>query len=335
MTGKPLTIWAVSDGRSGIENQALGLAEAVARQIPAFGRSVEVVVKRVTWTSWIGRLPSAFNFMPRRWISPDSEIAAPWPDVWIGAGRASLPLSSRMRRWSGGRTFVVQIQDPRRAVSLFDLVIPPKHDRIQGDNVLSITGSPHRLTPERLKAEYARFARKLDPLPAPRAAVLIGGKSRSFDLSAARAETLAHDLELALEQEGAALLMTFSRRTPEAARRILTERLGKRPGLIWNGKGANPYFAFLAAADFVAVTEDSTNMATEAASTGKPVFILKMDGQSMKMRRFHEDLEARGAARPFGGAFYRWTYEPLGETDRAAAEVVRRMAERERAAPTA
>jgi mitochondrial fission protein ELM1 len=32
---KPLTIWAVSDGRAGIESQVLGLAEAIARQTPA------------------------------------------------------------------------------------------------------------------------------------------------------------------------------------------------------------------------------------------------------------------------------------------------------------
>ncbi len=335
MTESPLVIWAVSDGRSGIENQVVGLAEAVARLAAQGGRSVEIIVKRVSWKSWIGRLPSAFNIMPRRWLEPESAIAAPWPELWIGAGRASLALSSRMRRWSGGGTFVVQVQDPRRATSLFDLVIPPKHDRIQGENVLSITGSPHKVTPERLAREYDRFAKKLDPLPAPRAAVLIGGKSRSFDISPARAEALAHELELALDQEQATLLLTFSRRTPEAARNIITDRLKSRPGLIWNGKGPNPYFAFLAAADFIAVTEDSTNMATEAASTGKPVFILKLDGQSMKMRRFHEDLEARGAARPFGGSFYRWTYEPLSETERAAAEVMRRMGMREKTATPA
>jgi mitochondrial fission protein ELM1 len=43
------------------------------------------------------------------------------------------------------------------------------------------------------------------------------------------------------------------------------------------------------------------------------------------MRRFHQDLEARGAARPFAGAFDRWSYEPLRETERAAAEVLRRL----------
>ena len=71
-------------------------------------------------------------------------------------------------------------------------------------------------------------------------------------------------------------------------------------------------------------------MATEAASTGKPVFILKMDGTSLKFRLFHQELEGMGAARPYGGAFHGWTYAPVDETGRAAAEVVARMDRRGR-----
>ena len=126
--------------------------------------------------------------------------------------------------------------------------------------------------------------------------------------------------------------MTFSRRTPEPAQALLTARLRHLPGMIWNGEGENPYFAFLAAADFILVTEDSTNMATEAAATGKPVFIVKLDGHSLKFRLFHEALELQGAARPFGGAFHGWTYQPLAETDRLAAEVLRRYDEKMAAA---
>jgi hypothetical protein len=66
-------------------------------------------------------------------------------------------------------------------------------------------------------------------------------------------------------------------------------------------------------------------MATEAASTGKPVFVLKMDGSSLKFRMFHEELESQGAARPYGGAFHGWTYAPVNETDRAAREVLNRI----------
>jgi uncharacterized protein len=32
-----------------------------------------------------------------------------------------------------------------------------------------------------------------------------------------------------------------------------------------------------------------------------------------------------GAARPYGGAFHGWTYEPVNETDRAAREILARL----------
>lgn len=319
----------MSDGRAGIEAQVVGLSEAIARLTPC-----EVAVKRVGWKGDTGRLPWWLNLLPRRWLTPESGIpsdrGAAWPDLWIAAGRATLPLSIRAKRWSGGKTYVVQIQDPRVPATMFDLVVPPKHDRMAGDNIFPITGSPHRVTAQRLEAEYAAFAEAIDPLPRPRVAVLVGGKSKAFDLSSERAAQIAHSIQIPLEQDGGSLLMTFSRRTPEAARALMAARLRHLPGLIWptgggDADGPNPYFAFLAAADYILVTEDSTNMATEAASTGKPVFVLKMDGSSLKFRLFHEELERQGAARPYGGAFHGWTYEPVDETDRAAREVLRRI----------
>jgi uncharacterized protein len=317
----PITIWAVSDGRAGIEAQAIGLADAVARQ-----RKAEVVVKRIAWKGEIGRLPWWLNLFPRRWLAAgDADFAPPWPDLMIAAGRATLPLSIRMRRWTGGKTFVVQIQDPRTPLHFFDLVAPPNHDRVKGDNVVSITGSPHRVTPKRLEDDYALFADRIDPLPGPKVAVLVGGKSKAFDLTQDRAAAIANSLQAALAESGGSLLMTFSRRTPPAARELLLARLGDAPGIIWDGEGPNPYFAFLQGADYILVTEDSANMATEAASTGKPVYIVKLVGQSLKFRLFHEELEASGATRPFDGHFEPWSYTPLRETDRLAAEVLRRM----------
>lgn len=313
---EPLTIWAISDGRAGIEAQAVGMAEALARH-----RKARVEIKRIGWKGRTGRLPWWLVPSARRWLTPESEITAPWPDVMLAAGRATLPVSMRMRRWSKGKTFVVQLQDPRAPLSFFDVVVPPRHDRLTGDNVIPIVGSPHRVTPKRLDAELKKFAKKLDPLPHPRAAVLIGGKSKGFDLPAERAEQMAREIRTGIEHEGGSLMLTFSRRTPDAAKAALTAGLVDLPGIIWNGTGANPYFAFLAAADYILVTEDSTNMATEAASTGKPVFILKMEGEHPKFRAFHESLEHHGAARPFGGGFHRWSYEPLQETDRAAKEI--------------
>lgn len=276
----------------------------------------------------MGRLPWFLNPLPLQALTPESQIAAPWPDIWIAAGRATLPLSIQMRRWSKGRSFVVQIQDPRMPTTPFDLVVAPKHDRTHGDNVLLITGSPHRVTAERLAAEFMLFSETLTPLAHPRLAVLIGGKSKAHNLTPERAAVLARHIETAIETSGGSIMATFSRRTPDDARRILSARLGRLPGMIWDGHGENPYFAFLAAADAILVTEDSANMATEAAATGKPVFIAKMDGGSHKFRLFHQDLEQIGAARPFEGDLHAWTYPPLRETERAAEELLSRAAQR-------
>jgi hypothetical protein len=104
----------------------------------------------------------------------------------------------------------------------------------------------------------------------------------------------------------------------------MREVFARVPGEIWDGTGDNPYFAMLASADAILVTEDSTNLATDAAATGKPLFTLGMVGRSPKLQAFHADLGARGIARPFAGEFTANPYDPVAETDRAAAELLRR-----------
>ena len=321
----PLSVWVVSDGRAGIENQALGLAEAVQRLFPS-----RIEVKRIRWRKAFDKLPSALK---APWmLDPSSDPVRPgpgedWPDLWIATGRATLPLSATVRRCSGGRTFVVQTQDPRWNMDAYDLVVAPAHDRATGPNVLSITGSPHRVTAARLAEGAAAFEGVLAPLPRPRVAVLVGGRSAAFDLTEGHAAELADQIAAAVARAGGSVMLTFSRRTPEAAKRVISARLASLPGMIWDGTGANPYFAFLHFADHVLVTEDSANMAAEAAATGAPVHVLPMIPlkPADKFARLHADLSERGAARPFDGTLGAWAYEPLTETERAARAVLERV----------
>ncbi|WP_411286944.1 mitochondrial fission ELM1 family protein [Phenylobacterium sp.] len=314
-----LTIWAVSDGRAGIEAQAEGLAMAVARLRPA-----TVILKRIGWKAGLGRLPWWLNPFPRLALRAESSIAAPWPDVWIAAGRASLPLSTRVRRWSGGQTFVVQTQNPRAPAAAFDLIVPPEHDGLAGPNVFPVLGAPNRLTADRLAAELARFAPRLADLPHPRVAVIVGGTSKAFDLPADHAAAMAAQVAAAVEAAGGSVMVSFTRRTPAAARAAIAGGLRPLPGWIWDERGDNPYIAFLAAADAILVTEDSVNLTTDAAATGAPIYRLTLTGGSAKFARFHAELEARGIARRFAGRLETWRYPPLFEADRAAADLLRR-----------
>jgi len=308
-----------------MENQALGLAEALQRLSPS-----EITVRRVKWRKAFDKLPSAVKapwMLDAASENPFPAAGEAWPDVWIATGRATLPLSLMAKRRSGGKTFVVQTQDPRWRTGEYDLVVAPRHDGIEGPNVLSITGSPHRVTAARVAKGATAFAAQLEPLPRPRVAVLVGGKSRAHDLPVGHAAGLGEHIATAVADVGGSLMLTFSRRTPEAAKAAMTARLSALPGIIWDGSGPNPYFAFLHYADQILVTEDSANMAAEAASTGKPVHVLPMVATKSadKFARLHADLRERGAARPFDGTLGGWNYEPLAETDRAAREILRRM----------
>ncbi len=324
---EPLNVWTVTDGRAGIEAQALGLAEAIARRAP-----ISLTTKRVrlrTPYSWMpaGLVPAPINAMT---IDSD-RIDQPWPDILIGCGRASIPFSLGMRDWSNGKTLVVQLQDPRMNPREFDVVVPPMHDGLEGQNVIPIVGACHRVTPERLEDALSEYkSANLEELPAPRFAVLIGGKSKRQDISAARAREISDSLAAVQRETGGTLMVTLSRRTGNAARTQFRTWLAPHSAIFFEGEGANPYPAILGAADHIFVTADSVNMATEASATGKPVHILAVDGSAGKLTRFHQSLARRGCARPFNGKLETWSYPALLETDRVAAAVLTAWAARVR-----
>jgi len=313
-----VNVWAVSDGRAGIENQAVGLAEALSRRTP-----IRLTTKRVELRSPWRWMPPGFVPAPRLALTIGSDPIEPsWPDIFIGCGRASVPFALGIREWSRGKTFVVQLQDPRVNPREFDVVIPPIHDGLEGPNVLPVVGSCHRVTPEKLDEAVLDYPAALEEMAQPRFAVLIGGKSKRQDISARRAREIADSLAAVQRETGGTLLVTLSRRTSEAARMVFRTFLAPHCAIFYEGEGVNPYFAMLGAADHIFVTADSVNMATEAAATAKPVHILAVDGSAGKLARFHQSLARRGCARPFVGRLETWSYPPLLETDRAAAAVL-------------
>lgn len=312
------TSWVVTDGRAGIEAQALGLAEAVARIAP-----YKIVVKRVAIAAPYRSLPRALWGDALSRLAPASaDLSPPYPDLLVGCGRLAVPIALAIKA-RAPQTFVVMLQDPRARLSAFDLVIPPEHDGLVGANVFPILGAPNRLDAAGLRAARANAK-------PGRVAALIGGPNRTFRFDEGVARRIANALS-AVKAAGALLAVTLSRRTPRAAAAIIKSALGAGDSFFDPAApdGANPYPVMLAGASAVLVTEDSVNMAAEAASTGAPVHIVKLPrkpfSNAAKFDAFHKALAARGASRPFKGAIETWRYEPLDETRRAAEETVRRI----------
>jgi mitochondrial fission protein ELM1 len=317
-------IWTVTDGRAGNAVQALALAEAVARRTGG-----TVTQKTVAPRPPFDRLPPwAWDWAARATGGPragawpfagladrGAALAGPRPALVVGCGRRSAPVVAALRATGAARA--VQILAPQMRLSAFDLVVTPRHDRLAGPNVVETLGGLNGLDPARVAEAAAAWRRRLGHLPEPRVAVLVGGPGKSAGFGARALDALCDGLAR-LAVEGAGLMVTPSRRTPKAAVDRLADTLTGVGGWVWSGRGDNPYPAILGLADAVVVTEDSVNMASEAAATGKPVFVAAVDRVDPKLRAFHDALRAHGASRPFRGELAAWRYEPLREAERVA-----------------
>jgi uncharacterized protein len=218
---------------------------------------------------------------------------------------------------------VVQVQDPRMDPARFDLVVPPAHDRLSGPNVVSLTGAPVWF--DREKTAGARRRAPHRPWDPPVVIVIVGGTSKRHRLDEARTGALVADLE-ALASRGLRLRITTSRRTPDHARNALRAFAVRTGQAIFDNEvvdGPNPYGEWLATSDAAIVTEDSTNMLTDAAFFGLPVHLYRLEGGDARFDRLHDAFVAQGAARWFNGTIEHWTYPDLRNQTLAVARRIR------------
>ena len=86
-TGK--ICWVLSDGRRGMENQCLGIAEALSKQLPDLTIQTKEIHPRAPW-KWLPESvfggPWPFPFLA---LGKDSDrLEAPWPDYLIAFNHA-------------------------------------------------------------------------------------------------------------------------------------------------------------------------------------------------------------------------------------------------------
>ncbi len=318
-------ICSVSDGRAGNMRQASALGDAIAALGPV-GNAIAApadalrLAPRAPWR-WAAprRLPlsgTAFgDAFGRRLAHP--------PLLAIGCGRQAA-LATRLLGSRGART--VQVLDPRIDPRHWDLVVVPAHDRLSGDNVITMTGSLHPVDDAWLAQARERFPR-FAALPGPRTAVLLGGPSAHADFGAAEQAALWTALDAVVAREGGSVLVTASRRTPAAVRTALRGDRARWPGITWvdDADGENPYSGMLAWADRIVCSADSVNMVSEACATRVPVFVLAPGRVRGRPARFLHELLASGRIRPLDDALVPFDSPPLRETARVAAAVRARL----------
>ena len=315
MADEPL-IWVVSDGTAGMVGQALALARAM---------DVSYFDVRVM-ASPIYRLFPQMGAWPLMPISPrrnDRKLGPPWPDIIITCGKRTAGASLAIKRLSGGKTKIVQIQDPRISPHYFDVMVTPRHDPIsqQGhSNVIVSKASLNRLTMTDIAQAAKQVKAPFKVRKKAATAVMIGGHNRRYKASRAEFEALGDRLADFAKTHGRHLLIVGSRRTPRMAYEVLADKLAKTSYALWDGKQDNPYPGILGLVDDVIVTSDSVNMASEACLTGKPVYIAYLREETGRIAAFHQMMQQDGYTVALGTEFAR-PPEILDETKAIAEQV--------------
>lgn len=308
-SNKNISCWVITEGIAGTENQCIGIAEAMG---------LTPTIKRVTLRFPWKQLTPYFRFFNKYAFAHESApIKEPWPDLVISSGRKSIPAALHIKQASRGKTYIAQIQDPRCNPNLFDLVVVPSHDPTRGDNVITTIGSLNRITNEKLRNESEKFTPFFQDKK-PKLALLIGGNSKAHTLTQTTTKRLCDDIKTLSKQYN--IMITASRRTGPENQALLKNELSNLPTIyFWDGEGVNPYFAFLAQADKILVTEDSASMISESITSGKPTYIIPLEGGGKRINKFHQEIIEKGYVKRFdNGVLEDFTPKPLKETQRIA-----------------
>ena len=314
---KPI-IWTLTDGHAGNLRQAQALASALG------GAARDWHLETAAPWRWVAprMLPgSAGAFGEEFKLSLDapsllSSLLA------IGCGRQSA-LATRLLHDAGART--IQILDPRIDSHHWDVVVAPAHDRVHGDNVISICGSLHAVDTAWLASAQQAYS-WIGNLPEPRTLLLLGGPLRSAPLNKRWWRATAALIGNAIQRDGGSLLISGSRRTPVWLMQAARAWLPQAPGLRWfDGDPANPYPGLLAWADRIVVTADSVNMISEACATTVPVHVTAAGSVQGRHGRFLGALLERGRVRTLQDLDASWPIVPLTERTRVVAAVRSRL----------
>ena len=244
--------------------------------------------------------------------------------VIISCGRKSVIPSIALKKRLGNKIFNIHIQDPKVSFRHFDLIISPEHDGIKGDNVLTTKGSIHYLTKKEIidNSKYLPIDKKKKKI----VTFVIGGPNKYYSYSDEQIHFLFNKVKTVFTPDKYKIVVIPSYRTPEevikkayntfSINNYVVKRIDKKA-----------YLSSLAIADYIIVTCDSTSMISEAAVTGKPVYMAMMKPKKSikRFNKFYSQFKTLGIAKELTDSIDNWSYDKLDEVNRIAPLIKEKM----------
>ena len=240
-------------------------------------------------------------------------------DVIISCGRKSVIPSIHLKNTANKKVFNIHIQDPKVNLNHFDFIVAPEHDGIEGQNVISTKGAIHYLTENEISEnkDYLNSFIKKDERKIW--ALIMGGPTKYYDYSTKNMKHIFTALYKLLKKHNFQLVVIPSMRTPINTIHYAREFFSENHTVI-EDVDKKAYLSALAIAENIVVTCDSSSMISEAALTGKPIYIASIlpKKNDKRFQRFRNLFRELNIIRNLGEEVEIWSYEKLDETNRVA-----------------
>ena len=297
----------LTEGMHGMISQVEGLAKAL---------DINFTHQKVELKSFWKLIPP--NLTPKSNIS-FKKFEIPDFDLIISCGRKSVIPSIYLKQKSKNKIYNIHIQDPKINFNFFDFIIAPEHDDISGSNVISTKGAIHYLSNSEIadNSEYLKTLIKKDNRKI--FSLILGGPTKYYEYSELNMKNIFDTLLNLNQKEDFQLVVIPSMRTPKITIQFAKEYFGESHTVI-EQIDKKAYLSALALSDFIIVTCDSSSMISEAALTGKPIYVAnippkRQDKRFQKFRKLFKDLNI---IRNLGDTHNKWSYQILDETNRVA-----------------
>ena len=240
-------------------------------------------------------------------------------DLIISCGRKSVIPSIHLKNNSKKKVFNIHIQDPKVNFSHFDFIVAPEHDSIKGQNVINTKGAIHYLTEDEIikNKDYLNSFIKKDQRKI--CSLILGGPTKYYDYSLENIKNIFSNLNNFLEKNDFQLIVIPSMRSPKNSINLAKDYFGKNHTIIDN-VDKKAYLSALSISESIVVTCDSSSMISEAALTGKPIYVANIlpRKNDKRFRKFRNLFRELNIIRNLGELEENWNYQKLDETSRVA-----------------
>ena len=245
-------------------------------------------------------------------------------DIVISCGRKSVIPSIYLKNKYGNKIMNIHIQDPKVSLDNFDFIVAPEHDGLNGKNVLKSKGAIHYLRIEELNENINYLKPQINKEKI--ISLVVGGPNKYYNYNESEIKKIFSKVIKNFINNGYQLIFIPSMRTPQSVIDLAKDYFDDNQ-IIINKVDKKAYLCSLKLSDYIVVTCDSVSMISEAAMTGKPIYIAQMDPirKNYRFKKFFELFKSLNIIKDLENSLEKWDYDKLNETDKISRYIKERF----------